>query len=260
MYNKIFLEVIMKKKVIVAILVVALMGVMFGFGYTLASTGDRQITATLSETITVKYNGEVQRFVDGSGRQVFPILFEGTTYLPLRAMSDLLGVPVSWDAANRTVNLGDAGAPSAPTPPTLNARPLASNGTWQGTTAQWQTIQGAANIPQPAGQTVTEGFISRNVNSALNTRTFRLNEGVSANVLEFTSYVTTNLPDQITSVHFEVRNATTGAVLFTGDIPVHTFNMHSIELFGATDIQFRARTRPLAGQSNDLFILAPTVR
>lgn len=43
---------------------------------------------------------------DGSGNPVYPIIYNGTTYLPVRAISNMLDIPVDWDASTKTVILG----------------------------------------------------------------------------------------------------------------------------------------------------------
>lgn len=65
-----------------------------------------EIKAILSREVTIKYCGEVQNMKDGSGNPVYPIMYNGTTYLPVRAVSDMLDLPVDWDANAKTVILG----------------------------------------------------------------------------------------------------------------------------------------------------------
>jgi len=43
---------------------------------------------------------------DGLGNPVYPIIYNGTTYLPIRAVSNMLDIPVAWDATTKTVILG----------------------------------------------------------------------------------------------------------------------------------------------------------
>ena len=61
---------------------------------------NENITATLDRRIKVTYNGELQTFTDANGKFVYPIVHEGTTYLPVRAVSNLVNLPVEWDGAN----------------------------------------------------------------------------------------------------------------------------------------------------------------
>ena len=74
-----------------------------------AANGLTEIKVYLDRNITVKYDGQAQVFTDVNGKTVYPISYNGTTYLPIRAVSGLLGVDVDWDQATRTVLLGKTG-------------------------------------------------------------------------------------------------------------------------------------------------------
>ena len=82
------------------------MAVMFGLmiGVNAADTLET-ISAYLNYGITVKYNGEAQELIDADGNKVYPITYNGTTYLPVRAISNILGVEVNWDGKTKTVLL-----------------------------------------------------------------------------------------------------------------------------------------------------------
>ena len=71
-----------------------------------ASSLTTEIKAILSREVTIRYCGEVQNMKDGSGNPVYPIMYNGTTYLPVRAVSNMLDIPVDWDASTKTVILG----------------------------------------------------------------------------------------------------------------------------------------------------------
>ena len=75
----------------------------------------KTITASLNYGITIKYNGEVQEMKDANSNRVYPISYEGTTYLPVRAVANLLGIEVNWDGPTQTVWLGEGFVPT-PTP------------------------------------------------------------------------------------------------------------------------------------------------
>lgn len=71
-----------------------------------ASSTLQEIQAYLNYGITVKYNGEEQTIMDASGNRLYPITYNNTTYVPLRALSNIFGVAVDWDQATQTVLLG----------------------------------------------------------------------------------------------------------------------------------------------------------
>ena len=73
------------------------------------------IQAQLSPNITVTSNGAAQTFRNVNGDIVYPILYEGTTYLPVRAVSRLFGASIDWVGATETVVLtGVDQRPSSP--------------------------------------------------------------------------------------------------------------------------------------------------
>ena len=73
-----------------------------------AAEAQEEISAYLSYDITVMYNGEAQAMTDAAGNAVYPVSYNGTTYLPVRAVSNMLGVAVDWDGATQTVILRDS--------------------------------------------------------------------------------------------------------------------------------------------------------
>lgn len=96
----------MKKRKLISALAMALALVCaFTLGAT-ASNGIQAIQASLDTTISVKLNGESQTLLDANGTRIFPITYKGSTYLPVRAVADLVGLGVDWDQATKSVLLG----------------------------------------------------------------------------------------------------------------------------------------------------------
>jgi hypothetical protein len=65
------------------------------------------ISAYLNHGIRITYEGQPLELRDAQGRQLTPITYEGSTYLPVRAVAQAAGIAVDWDAATQTVLLGD---------------------------------------------------------------------------------------------------------------------------------------------------------
>lgn len=74
-----------------------------------AAANLQKITAYLNYDIAVKLDGNEQLMYDANGKRVYPISYEGTTYVPIRAVSNMLGVNVAWDADSYSVLLGKTG-------------------------------------------------------------------------------------------------------------------------------------------------------
>lgn len=75
------------------------------------------ISALLRSDYTVKYNGEEQILKDANGERVYPISYNGSTYVPFRALGDIIGLDVGWDAATNTVMYNTPTKPSEPEKP-----------------------------------------------------------------------------------------------------------------------------------------------
>ena len=66
---------------------------------------DASVTAQLRPDITIVVDGTTRAFTDAKGSAVYPLLREGTNYLPVRAIGELMGKSVSWDSKSRTITL-----------------------------------------------------------------------------------------------------------------------------------------------------------
>ena len=73
-----------------------------------------------SKTITVNYN-DIKLIVDekqvtprdSNGQVIEPFIYNGTTYLPVRAVGEALGKDVNWDANTKTVVIGKYDKPES---------------------------------------------------------------------------------------------------------------------------------------------------
>ena len=94
------------KKSVLTLALLAVIAASFTAGAAASGTL-KEIAAYLNYGITIKYDGETQNLTDAAGNRVYPITFNGTTYLPVRAVSNMLGIAVDWDQATQTVLLGE---------------------------------------------------------------------------------------------------------------------------------------------------------
>lgn len=79
---------------------------------TAATTGTPDVNPTeatvavsVRDDFTIIVDGVVTRFYDASGNRVYPLLCNGVTYLPIRAVGELMGKVVSWNQTTQTVTL-----------------------------------------------------------------------------------------------------------------------------------------------------------
>lgn len=89
-----------------------LLGVALGafvLGSAVTTSADSLITkisAQMNKGITIVYEGTTQNLKDGNGQPIYPISYNGSTYLPLRATAGLFGESVNWDGNTSTIYLG----------------------------------------------------------------------------------------------------------------------------------------------------------
>ena len=57
----------------------------------------------LNPSVEIIYDGKTQGFYDVSGKTVYPISYEGTTYLPVRAISSLFNMRITWDGNKNAI-------------------------------------------------------------------------------------------------------------------------------------------------------------
>ena len=65
----------------------------------------QSITAEIRDDFTIVVDGVTQKFTDANGNVAYPMLYNGSTYLPLRSVGKLMGKAVSWDSKTETITL-----------------------------------------------------------------------------------------------------------------------------------------------------------
>jgi hypothetical protein len=84
-----------------------------------ASVGTYPLTASFA-SIRIFVDGKQIDPRDANGNSVEPFIVNGTTYLPVRAIAEALGMEVSWDDAAKSVHVGALPAPPKPPEPTVS--------------------------------------------------------------------------------------------------------------------------------------------
>lgn len=77
----------------------------FGTVSVFGNTTMKEIVAYLNPSINIVVDGETKVLEDAKGDRVYPISYNGTTYVPIRGVSTLVGVDVDWDGATNSVIL-----------------------------------------------------------------------------------------------------------------------------------------------------------
>ena len=65
------------------------------------------VTMEMRPNVTILVDGVERTFYNAQGQEVHPLYYQGTHYLPVRAIGELMGKSVSWNGATRTITLAD---------------------------------------------------------------------------------------------------------------------------------------------------------
>lgn len=93
----------LNKKISIGTLLIV--GFIVIFAITATSITIPTIQATLSPDISISYEGQKQILKDAIGNEIYPISYNGSTYIPIRAVASLLDMSVEWENETRTVIL-----------------------------------------------------------------------------------------------------------------------------------------------------------
>ncbi len=80
------------------------------FGITagvIATDKIKEISAQIRQDFTVVIDGEEKVFKNAGGEVVYPLLHDGTTYLPIRAIGEIMGKKIYWYEDDKRIELKD---------------------------------------------------------------------------------------------------------------------------------------------------------
>ena len=95
----------MKKRVIIITAVLCVASIAIG---AVATGIIREIKAEVRPDFTIIIDGEKQAFKNVNGEAVEPILYNGTTYLPIRAVGELMNKKVYWYEDEKIIEFRDS--------------------------------------------------------------------------------------------------------------------------------------------------------
>lgn len=87
----------------------------------------------LMNGIKIVVDGQQLKPTDANGNKVEPIIYKGTTYLPVRAVASAIGKAVYWDGPNFIVYLGDMDGKLEYPTEELNCNDNIGSSAWQDT-------------------------------------------------------------------------------------------------------------------------------
>ena len=90
-----------------------------------AGAASTPVSAYLSPDVTIVVDDISRTFYNAQGNETHPVMYNGTTYLPIRAIGELMGKNVNWDQDALTVTLaGERTTGNVAGTPDLNAQPM----------------------------------------------------------------------------------------------------------------------------------------
>lgn len=95
----------MMKERLKGMIVGLLIGTAIAGGTVWAATGMKTIDV-MYDNIKIYMDGELVEPKDANGQTVEPFIYNGTTYLPVRAVGNAIGKEVNWDGVEKVVYLG----------------------------------------------------------------------------------------------------------------------------------------------------------
>lgn len=114
-----------KKKWIIPIYIAAM--ALTGSAGVYASSTLESITASLNHNLNIEVSGKAYKPTGPNGESLSPIVYQGTTYLPVRSISEALNTDVNYDSSNNKISImpksSSATSKPASTSTTPNAAP-----------------------------------------------------------------------------------------------------------------------------------------
>jgi hypothetical protein len=96
----------MKKKILLYVCIISVLLNIAMIG--IFATGQQEyVTATINKGIKMYWNGDLFEPVDDSDNsKLYPLIYNGRTYIPVRAVAEQSGMSVDWDNEKRAVLFG----------------------------------------------------------------------------------------------------------------------------------------------------------
>ncbi|TCZ75080.1 hypothetical protein E0485_19015 [Paenibacillus albiflavus] len=94
-----------KTRVILLLVITALLSLSAG---AFAASNLTEIKAYLNSGIKFRLDGKPWSPLDDKGKEVLPISYNDTTYLPLRVIANALDIPITWEGSTQTIGLRES--------------------------------------------------------------------------------------------------------------------------------------------------------
>lgn len=153
-----------KKKWIIPIYIAAM--ALTGSAGVYASSTLESITASLNHNLSIEISGKAYKPTGPNGEALSPIIYQGTTYLPVRSISEALNTDVNYDSGNNKISITpkSASTPTSKSTSTSTAptsTPTPSSSSSASTKSNITTSSPSATTPPPVADTIDPNDTSR---------------------------------------------------------------------------------------------------
>jgi hypothetical protein len=93
---------ILKKKLLISTIAAGVIAMSLTVG-AFAAANLQVIKVYLNKSVKVKLNGQQWQPKDSTGKSTYPITYNGTTWLPVKSLGDVLGAKIGWNAVANSV-------------------------------------------------------------------------------------------------------------------------------------------------------------
>ncbi|KNY25271.1 extracellular solute-binding protein [Pseudobacteroides cellulosolvens] len=89
----------------------------------------RKIEATVNDNIKIYYDNKEKVLKEVNGSKISPVIINGRTYLPVRAVADLAGLGIEWDSESQSIKISSSneGIPYKDNIPIIDTEPTNQN-------------------------------------------------------------------------------------------------------------------------------------
>ena len=95
------------KKIILSLVIIVILCISISFAAsTTKSTEPETVEVVINSSRAIRFNSTYRVFYNAKGDNVYPISYNGTTYLPIRAISALFSEGITWDGEKNIIYLG----------------------------------------------------------------------------------------------------------------------------------------------------------
>lgn len=78
--------------------------------YQVPDIATASVTISIRPEVTVMYDFQIQEFRDSVKSRIYPVFYNGSIYLPIRSIAELMGEKISWDNANKLIYISTENA------------------------------------------------------------------------------------------------------------------------------------------------------